>query len=51
MTPSCSGSPKSSVHCTICAPLCGVNEGQKWRNEMQALVDAEAPGAASGGTA
>jgi uncharacterized protein (TIGR02301 family) len=24
--------------------ICGANEGQKWRNEMQALVDAEAPG-------
>lgn len=24
--------------------VCGANEGQKWRNEMQALVDAEAPG-------
>ena len=24
--------------------LCGANEGQTWRNEMQALVDAEAPG-------
>ena len=24
-------------------PLCGVSEGSKWRNEMQALVDAEAP--------
>lgn len=23
--------------------LCGANEGQKWRNEMQALVEAEAP--------
>ena len=23
--------------------VCGANEGQKWRNEMQALVDAEAP--------
>jgi uncharacterized protein (TIGR02301 family) len=23
--------------------LCGPNEGQKWRNEMQALIDAEAP--------
>ncbi|HVX92073.1 MAG TPA: TIGR02301 family protein [Xanthobacteraceae bacterium] len=23
--------------------VCGSNEGQKWRNEMQALVDAEAP--------
>jgi len=23
--------------------ICGSNEGQKWRNEMQALVDAEAP--------
>lgn len=23
--------------------LCGANEGQKWRAEMQALVDAEAP--------
>lgn len=24
--------------------LCGANEGPKWRNEMQALIDAEAPG-------
>ncbi|HEY7662389.1 MAG TPA: TIGR02301 family protein [Xanthobacteraceae bacterium] len=24
--------------------LCGANEGQKWRNEMQAIIDAEAPG-------
>ncbi len=23
--------------------VCGANEGQKWRNEMKALVDAEAP--------
>src|SRR5581483_2025289 len=23
--------------------ICGANEGQKWRNEVQALVDAEAP--------
>lgn len=23
--------------------VCGSNEGQKWRNEMQALVDAETP--------
>jgi uncharacterized protein (TIGR02301 family) len=23
--------------------ICGANEGQKWRNEMQAIVDAEAP--------
>ena len=23
--------------------LCGSNEGAKWRSEMQALVDAEAP--------
>jgi uncharacterized protein (TIGR02301 family) len=23
--------------------LCGANEGQKWRNEMQALIDAETP--------
>jgi uncharacterized protein (TIGR02301 family) len=23
--------------------LCGANEGPKWRNEMQALVDAETP--------
>ena len=23
--------------------ICGANEGQKWRHEMQALVDAEAP--------
>jgi uncharacterized protein (TIGR02301 family) len=23
--------------------ICGANEGNKWRNEMQALVDAEAP--------
>jgi uncharacterized protein (TIGR02301 family) len=24
-------------------PLCGANDGQKWRNEVQALIDAEAP--------
>jgi uncharacterized protein (TIGR02301 family) len=24
--------------------VCGANEGQKWRNEMQALLEAEAPG-------
>jgi uncharacterized protein (TIGR02301 family) len=24
--------------------ICGANEGEKWRNQMQALVDAEAPG-------
>ena len=23
--------------------ICGANEGQKWRNEAQALIDAEAP--------
>src|SRR5258708_14463528 len=23
--------------------ICGANEGQKWRNQMQALVDAEPP--------
>jgi uncharacterized protein (TIGR02301 family) len=23
--------------------LCGANEGPKWRNEMQALIEAEAP--------
>ena len=23
--------------------LCGANEGPKWRNEMQTLIDAEAP--------
>jgi uncharacterized protein (TIGR02301 family) len=23
--------------------ICGANEGQKWRTEMQALIDAEAP--------
>jgi uncharacterized protein (TIGR02301 family) len=23
--------------------ICGANEGQKWRNQMQALVEAEAP--------
>jgi uncharacterized protein (TIGR02301 family) len=23
--------------------VCGANEGQKWRNEMKALIDAEAP--------
>jgi len=23
--------------------LCGANEGPKWRNEMQAIIDAEAP--------
>jgi uncharacterized protein (TIGR02301 family) len=25
--------------------ICGANEGQKWRNEMQALADAETPSA------
>jgi uncharacterized protein (TIGR02301 family) len=24
--------------------ICGANEGQKWRSQMQALVDAETPG-------
>ena len=24
--------------------ICGANEGLKWRNEMQAIIDAEAPG-------
>ena len=24
--------------------ICGSNEGQKWRSEMQALIEAEAPG-------
>src|ERR1700746_4205190 len=24
--------------------ICGANEGQTWRNEMQALIDAEASG-------
>ena len=24
--------------------ICGANEGQKWRNQMQSLVDAETPG-------
>jgi uncharacterized protein (TIGR02301 family) len=24
--------------------ICGSNEGLKWRNEMQALIDAETPG-------
>ena len=24
--------------------LCGAEEGQKWRNEMLAIIDAEAPG-------
>lgn len=24
--------------------ICGTNEGQKWRTEMQQLLDAEAPG-------
>jgi uncharacterized protein (TIGR02301 family) len=23
--------------------ICGTNEGQKWRNEMQSLIDAEVP--------
>jgi uncharacterized protein (TIGR02301 family) len=23
--------------------ICGANEGQKWRNEVQALIDAESP--------
>lgn len=25
-------------------PVCGAKEGQKWREEMQSLIDAEAPG-------
>ena len=25
-------------------PICGANDGARWRNEMQALVDAETPG-------
>jgi uncharacterized protein (TIGR02301 family) len=24
--------------------ICGANEGQKWRSEMQSVIDAEAPG-------
>lgn len=24
-------------------PICGLDDGQKWRTEMQALIDAEAP--------
>ncbi len=24
-------------------PVCGAHDGQRWRNEMQALLDAEAP--------
>ena len=24
--------------------ICGANEGQTWRNEMQSMIDAEAPG-------
>ncbi len=24
-------------------PVCGANDGQRWRHEMQALLDAEAP--------
>jgi uncharacterized protein (TIGR02301 family) len=24
--------------------ICGANEGAKWRNEMQSIMDAEAPG-------
>ena len=24
--------------------ICGANEGQTWRNEMQSIIDAEAPG-------
>jgi uncharacterized protein (TIGR02301 family) len=27
--------------------ICGANEGNKWRTEMQALIDAEAPSASS----
>ena len=25
--------------------ICGTNEGAKWRNQMQALIDAETPSA------
>ena len=27
--------------------ICGTNEGAKWRNEMQALIDAETPPASA----
>ena len=41
--PTCSAWRKSSARCTICGAICGANEGAKWRNEMQALIDAETP--------
>ena len=39
----CSGSPRSSVRCISCAAFAAPNEGQKWRNEAQTLIDTEAP--------
>ena len=39
----CSGWPKSSAPCTICAASAAAMKAPKWRNEMQALIDAETP--------
>ena len=43
MTATCNGFPKFSARCTSCAAFAVSNEGQKWRNEAQALIEAEAP--------
>jgi len=39
----CSGWPRSSGTLHYLRGICGTNEGPKWRNEMQALIDAETP--------
>ena len=39
----CSGWPRSSARLRYLRGICGTNEGTKWRNEMQALIDAETP--------
>ena len=38
-------SPKVSwqISMPLTRAICGANEGQRWRNEMQALADAETP--------
>ena len=42
-TPTCSGWPKSSARCTICARSAAPTKGRNGATQMQALIDAEAP--------
>ena len=42
-TPSCSGSPKFSARCTICARSAAPTRGRSGATQMEALVEAEAP--------